>query len=197
MDEDNYRNDGSILIGSDHGFQTTQGSALANLVTSVWVTGFIQINQTNIALVDHHIHCIKLLDRNDNSTQTLAGTCGSSGYADGIVGVGKMFNSYEIQVDVRNPDRLIITNSSNSALRSVDMKTGELSTVIRSGFSHPRGMSWFDQSLLVVNVVSNCISQVSWSDDGTVSNIVVAGSTERSDAYAVNLMRLDSTSLWT
>jgi len=183
MEEDKYRNDGSILIGSDHALQTTNGSLTTNLVTLAVVSGFTQINQTSLAFADSGTNCIKLLNRIENSIKTFAGTCGSFGNADGEVGVGKMYYPYGIEADIRNSDRLLITDILTSALRSVDMKTGDLSTVIRSGFRNPRGIVWFNQSLLLANFAANHISQVSWSDDGAVSNLVVAGSTKQGDVY--------------
>jgi len=60
------------------------------------------------------------------------------------------------------------------------MKTGELSTVINTGFHFPRGFLWAGRQLLVANY-HQYISQVSWSSNGTVSNTILAGLTRSGD----------------
>jgi len=179
MELDKYKNDGRLLLGTGSGLLTTDGQTTSTLVAFT-VTGFTQLNTTHVVLVDFDSHCIKLLAREDNNIRVMAGSCGTSGYKEGGVGVGQLRSPWGIQIDVRNPEKLLVTDQNNNALRSVDMKTGELSTVINTGFSHPLGFLWAGRQLLVVNW-QNYISQVSWSSDGTVSNTLLAGSASYGD----------------
>jgi len=179
MELDKYKNDGSLLLGTSKGLLTTDGQTTSTLV-SFTVTGFTQLNTTHVVLVDRTSHCIKLLNREDNNIKVMAGSCGTFGYKEGGVGVGQLSYPYGVQIDVRNPGKLLVTDQSNNAIRSVDMKTGELSTVINTGFRYPGGLQWAGRQLLVVNWYQY-ISQVSWSSNGTVSNTLLAGSTSRGD----------------
>jgi len=178
MELDKYKNDGSLLLSTSSGLKTTDGQTTSTLV-SFLATGFIQLNTTHVVLVDHISHCIKLLNREDNNIRVMAGSCGTSGNKEGGVGVGQLFNPGEVQIDIRNPEKLIVIDELNQALRSVDMKTGELSTVINTGFNQPLGLLWAGRQLLVANY-DNYISRVSWSSNGIVSNTLLAGSTTSS-----------------
>jgi len=175
MELDKYKNDGSFLLGTSSSLLTTDGQTTSTLV-SFYVAGFTQINTTHIVLVNRNSHCIKLLTREDNNNKVMAGSCGNAGYREGRVGVGQFHRPYGVQIDVRNPGKLLVTDESNNALRSVDMGTGELSTIIQTDFKRPRGALWAGKNLLIANWY-NDVSQVSWSSDGTVSNTLLAGST--------------------
>jgi len=180
MELDLYRDDGSTSIMFSYKYlNTTDGTTPTTLATiqSSYITGFKQVNRTHVAVAAHSQHCIKMLNRVDNSIRTLAGTCGSRGYVEGGVGTGRLYYPYGIEIDVRNPDRLLVTDYFNHALRSVDLHTGELSTVINSGFNYPMYVAWADNKLLVIN--TNYISQISWGADGSVTNIKLAGSLSR------------------
>jgi len=176
MELDLYRNDGSIMFRTWEYLKTTDGTTPTTLATiqSSSITGFKQVNKTHVAVAAYSQHCIKMLNRVDNSLRTLAGTCGSEGYVEGGVGTGRLRYPFSIEIDVRNPDRLLITDNQNHALRSVDLHTGELSTIINSGFRYPSYLVWADNKLLVSN--EHHISQVSWDADGSVTNIKLAGS---------------------
>jgi len=181
MELDLYRDDGSIMFSSYKYLKTTDGTTpttLANIQSS-FITGFKQVDKTHVAVVAHNLHCIKMLNRVDNSLRILAGKCDNRGYVEGGVGTGRLYTPHSIEIDVRNPDRLLVTDCSNHALRSVDLHTGELSTVINSGFRYPSYVAWADNKLLVSN--HHYISQVSWDADGSVTNIKLAGSL--SDGY--------------
>jgi len=179
MELDKYKNDGRLLLGTDSGLLTTDGQTTSTLV-SFNVKGFTQLNTAHVVLADFRSHCIKLLTREDNNINVVAGSCGTSGYKEGGLGVGQLSYPWGVQIDVRNPEKLLVTDQNNNALRSVDIKTGELSTVINTGFNTPRGFLWAGRQLLVANR-NHYISQVSWSSNGTISNTLLAGSTSSGD----------------
>jgi len=95
MKFDRYKNDGSLLLGTSSGLLTTDGQTTSPLV-SFSVTGFTQLNTTHVVLVDRTSHCIKLLTREDNNIKVMAGSCGTSGYEEGGVGVGQLNYPYGV-----------------------------------------------------------------------------------------------------
>jgi len=189
MEFDKYTNDGSLLLGTDRGLLTTDRQTISSLV-SFSVTGFTQLNATHVVLTDDDSHCIKLLTREDNSIKVMAGSCYASGKKEGRVGVGQLNYPWGVQINVWNPKKLVVTDLSNHALRFIDMKTGELSTVINTGFSYPLGLLWADRKLLVATYHS--ISQVSWFNNGTASSTLLAGSTSNGDVIgSFDIARFD------
>jgi len=175
MEVDLYKNDGSILFATWGSLKTAKGMSASILMTvsTYFVPGFEQINKTHVAVPLYREHCVKILNRKDNSVQTLAGTCGTSGDADGRLGTGKFYYPYGAELDIEDKNILLVIDSFNHALRSVNLLTGELGTVIESGFSSPRSLLWVNGKLLVTN--SDYVSEVSWSDDGSVTNNRIAG----------------------
>jgi len=177
MELDKYKNDGSLLLCTSSNLLTTDGQTTSTLA-SFRVQGFTQLNTTHVFLADFGSHCIKLLTREDNNIKVMAGSCGTYGYNEGGVGVGQLMYPWGVQLDVRNPGKLLVADENNNAIRSVDIKTGELSTVINTGFRYPLNLMWAGRQLLVAS--AQYISQVSWSSNGTVSNTLLAGSTTSS-----------------
>ena len=177
MELDLHRNDGSILFSNSSQIQTTNGKR-TSVVSSGYhhITGFKQLNSSHIVIVDHHDHCIIMLKREDNSHALLAGTCGASGFKDGQL--AKFYYPYGVELDMRNPGHLLITDENNNALRSVDVTSGTVSTVIRTGFKSPTGFTWYNGRLLVCNFLYY-ISEVTWTSDGTVTNNILTGNRNR------------------
>ena len=112
-----------------------------------------------------------MYNREDKSKRVIAGECGVSGYVDGVS--ARFYYPWGVEVDERNPGHLLITDGSNNALRSVDVASGTVSTVIRTGFLLPTGLTWYNGRLLVVN--QNYISEVTWTSDGTATNNILTG----------------------
>jgi len=176
MELDLYKADESIIFSTLEYLQTTNGKSTSTLTTipACYLTGFKQLNETHVAIAAFTIHCIQLLNRKDGRRKTLAGVCSSSGSTDGKLGIGKLENPVSIEVDLKKPDRLLIADTGNHRMRFVDLITGELGTVISSGFNYPRGLSWIDSELVVAN--THYLSRVTWHVNGSVSNVIVAGS---------------------
>ena len=167
MEFDLYRNDGSILFTDKTYLQNMDNQTTAVVVSGFgYARSFRQLNSSHVAVVDRSRHCIKMVNREDNSSIALAGICGTSGFVDGAS--AKFYLPCSIEVDERNPGHLLITEDYNDALRSVDLSSGNVSTVIRTGFNYPRGLTWYNGRLLVCN--ERYISEVSWSSNGIVTN---------------------------
>jgi len=172
MDVDRYLYNFQILISTDTGLITTNGNNIWALTPSMDIHGFTQINATHVVLIDRIHHCLRMLDRVTSHIVVLAGTCGTTGYSDGLIGTGKFYNPDSVVVDTRNAGQVLVTDTANNALRSVSISTGEVRTVIDSGFELPQGLLWASDHLLVTNYVY--ISSVRWLDNGTIVNYKVA-----------------------
>ena len=160
MELDLHRNDGSILFSDLTELKTTNGMQ-TSVISSGYgeISGFKQLNSTHVVIVAYSYHCIKMINQEDRSNVTLAGTCGASGFEDGSP--AKFKGPWGIEVDERNPGHLLITDHSNNALRSVDVTSATVSTVINSGFNYPRVLTWNNGRLLVCD--QNYISEIIWS----------------------------------
>lgn len=179
LELDRYRNDGSLLVSTNINFLTIDGTTAAIIIPRP-VHGFTQVNATHVVITESSQHCIKMLNRNNGAEELIAGTCGTAGYSEGGLGVGQFYYPYGVKLDNRNSGILLVTDELNHALRSVNLNTQEVSTVIESDSMNPLGLSWFDQQLLFTNT-QGYISLVSWSADGTASSKVLAGSIMEND----------------
>ena len=171
MELDLYKNDGSILFSDNTILKSSNGESTESLVsTNSLVTGFKQLNSSHVVFVDYSHHCIKMFNREKKSTSVLAGQCGSgSSYYGFVDGASARFKyPWGIELDERNPGHAFITDHYNQALRSVDVTSGIVSTVIGTGFNYPRGLIWYNGHLLVCN--NGYISRVTWSSNGAVTN---------------------------
>ena len=167
MEVDLYKNDGSILYSDVNYLKTTDGKSYKTLFLGfVFVSGFLQITNDKVVVVDNLMHCLRLIDRTSNTNRRLVGTCHGPGFADGKN--AKFYHPWDIEFDERNPGNLLVTDFSNGALRSVDVEAGTVSTIIRSGLYIPRGLTWYKGSLLITN--NHYISELSWNANGAVTN---------------------------
>jgi len=180
MQPDYYRGRGNFLIGAASSFRTTDGKTTTTLYNHT-VMGFTQVNKTHVVLAIYAHHCLKILNRETLHTKILAGTEDSKGFQDGGVGVGMFYLPWQVKVDIRNWGKLLVTDQLNNALRSVDLDTGVVETVIQSGFNNPQGLEWAADNKLLITNHFHYISEVEWLDNGTVSGNVLAGSNEHGD----------------
>ena len=92
------------------------------------LTGYAQISDTLVVVADSSIHCMRLIDRTTNNTSLLSGQCGfwSFGYEDGRP--GRFNRPWSVVIDQRNKSQLLITESWNAAVRTVDVKSQVVGT---------------------------------------------------------------------
>jgi len=177
MERDNYLDDGSILFSTLNHLRNTDGYKILTLATSpeAKITGFKQVNSTHIIMASFNNHCLYILNRQDLSTNIFAGTYKQSGNSNGRLGHGRFNSPWAVELDTRDQGKLLVTDFKNNALRSVDLRTGEITTVIRrSSLKSPRQMAWSGNNLLITNI--NHVTQVSWSKDNQVFDIQIIGS---------------------
>ncbi|KAF6023475.1 hypothetical protein EB796_018207 [Bugula neritina] len=124
----------ACLIGTNNHLKLSTLEELKTL-HSLLVTGFAQVNTTHAFIVDNQKHCIRVINRENNQLRDFAGTCGTSGYAEGRPGEGRFHKPWGIIADVRDPDRLLVADKSNHAIRSVNLISGEVGTVRITDFT--------------------------------------------------------------
>ena len=166
MEFDKLKNDGSILYSDRNSLETLTGNSSEAVASGfVGVNGFTQLNESHVVLVDQKQHCVIMVDRNINSQTVLAGTCGKSGFIDGAS--SKFYSPYAVVEDKNNPGSVLISDQNNHALRSLDLSSGYVRTIISSGFSYPKGLVWYNDILLVSN--QHYISEVLWNGNAAAS----------------------------
>lgn len=156
MELDLYVNN-SILFSDGNCLKTTTNGVTSELVVGsatssgykedvgdaarfTRITGFSQINSTHILIADLGNHCIRMLNRETKETSPFAGKCKESGFQDGVD--SRFDNPYTI---IRNPENLnqfVITDSNNNAIRVLDLNTTVVTTLLKTGYSHPHGLSF-------------------------------------------------------
>lgn len=105
------------------------------------------------------------INRKNNQLRTWVEPCVEFYYTIAKWKWKKVAKPGKIELDIRNPNRLLFTDYRDNALKYVDIQTRQVGTVIDSGFSRPRQMVWAGNTLLVTN--DYYISQVSWANDGS------------------------------
>lgn len=94
-------------------------------------------------LADLYNHCLRLVDRVTQKTSTFAGKCGSEnlGHYDGKD--GKFAYPAFVTVDKRDENNLLVIDRNNNAIRSVNVTTAEVTTLIRSDqLDRPISLAW-------------------------------------------------------
>ena len=90
------------------------------------ISGFTQVNETHILVVDQNNNCLRYVDRRTNSSSQFAGTCGASGNQDGEQ-FDALFNSPR-QIILKDQSTAHVTDFENRAIRQVDIVTGQVTT---------------------------------------------------------------------
>jgi sugar lactone lactonase YvrE len=120
----------------------------------------VQDSKQNIWILERGGHALRVV-RPDGTIHTTAGT-GVRGFVDGP-GLQAQFGSPK-HLCLDNADNIYIADDENGAIRRVDAKTGEVTTILGKGhgdarirLSHPHGVTWHDGFLYVVDMSNNRI----------------------------------------
>ena len=123
---------GNILFLSWHSLQTASkdnsqiiagkrgvaGDAAGLDARFRWPRGFMQLTQSNVIICDTENHCLKLVDRNNGNTTTIAGQCSAPGYQDGVTA---RFNfPWTAVLDNQNSCRIFVSENRNCTFRTVN-----------------------------------------------------------------------------
>jgi hypothetical protein len=133
-----------LVFSDDHSLKITDGNVTSKLVGSATspgyvegvgdaarfnrITGFLQINVTDILVVDAENHCLRIVNRLSRETSPFVGQCQVSGFRDGVEA---LFNyPFSVIRDTRSLVQVLVTDHFNNALRIVNMNTRVTSTLI-------------------------------------------------------------------
>lgn len=92
------------------------------------ITGFAQLSDTILVLVDSGNHCLRLVNRKVLQSSPLVGQCETAGYKNGIDAM--FYFPSSVIKDPRYLKLLLVTDNGNSALRKVDLTNNLTTTVI-------------------------------------------------------------------
>lgn len=158
-----------ILFSADHSLRSSDGTNTSNIVGVYNMTGykegveeqarfhniagFHQLSCRRVIVVDELNSCLRLVQRTTLQTEQLVGTCTHTGYSDGTKA---MFdNPYSLLQDNQNPDKLLITDRGNMALRTLDVNTRVVGTFVRGSHFTPIGITQADNGDLYVVITAN------------------------------------------
>lgn len=148
MAED-LKHPGNILMAENHCLKTM---SLANQKTDLVVgsstiagyregaggrarfnilSGFEQINSSHVIIIDVYNHCVRMLNRNTNTTSTLVGICGYSGYRDGYLSSARFNTPFKV-IRLPGTDRYLISDYGNLLIRELYLTTGQVSTFVNT-----------------------------------------------------------------
>ena len=120
-------NQTTILFGSDQsGFHTYRHTD----AEFRRITGFRQVDNVSILVVDSENHCIRLLNRTNGTTNPIAGRCTSAGFRDGN-GTNSAFKLPHFIIDGKYKNEYYITDTDNNAIRTYDYSTGGVGTLVK------------------------------------------------------------------
>lgn len=139
-----YTDGGSLKTANQSGSFLITGNA-----TSAWyaegslpdaiyssITGFLQWTASTTFVVDYGNHCVRTINRADNTTETLAGKCTQSSNAQGFR------NPYSIIRNQWNKNSVLISDCYNHAIKEYDVINGELRVWLSIGMRFPLGMAF-------------------------------------------------------
>lgn len=174
MDFDQYV-PGNILYAARHHLKTTDGTVKSlvigkteyrqdyregseNVAVFNVIAGFVQLNSSAVLVSDREHHCLRVVNRITRDTKHYMGTCTTSGYRDGENPLFHM--PWGMVIDKKNPRIIYLTDSGNNAVRLVDMKHGNCSTIASRGMNGPRGLTfdWLGENLVISNGIGDYIS---------------------------------------
>ena len=115
-----------IAGGTQYGYRKGVGAE----VRFSNIRGFAQISEKLVVVADTHNACLRLIDRSTNKTSVISGQCNTRGYEDGCP--GQFYFPWSVVMDQRDKNQLLITDSGNTALRTVDVKSRAVSTFLKS-----------------------------------------------------------------
>ena len=122
IEEDRYI-PGHIIFADQHALKTTDGLSIHLITGSVYQSGyvegvgevarfydiysFLQISPNQVLIADVNNHCLRILDRLTNKTETISGNCTESGNFDGISALFRYPRT--VIIDAKNPDYVFIS----------------------------------------------------------------------------------------
>lgn len=159
MEQDFYKEYSSILFTNYVGIQTTNGMQTTYVLQTNYgkIFSFTQINKTHVVYPNSSQHCIQIFSRkNPTAVTVLGGRCNSN------PSVFNLPNS--VIVDQLHPGKVLITDAASNAIKSLDIRTGKVATILSQGINDITKMMWWNDILLIRGRDANSLIlyQVKW-----------------------------------
>lgn len=124
--------------------------------TYAHIISFTQVNASHIIVINggdqSSDHCIRMVNRLVTSIAEIAGNCTESGFRDGFGAASRFSSPKNVILDIRNENVVIISDSDNAAIRSFNLVTLEVVTLLKQGLNKPSSLSYdLKGNLLVSN----------------------------------------------
>ena len=152
MEADLYK-PGFLIYTDKHSLKTTDGKLLEIIAGNTnqhgykegaagearfyYIQGFTQISNSTILVSSTNEGCIRQIDRVTGMTSVFVGQCQSTGYQDGKRSIAKFYYPKAMSVDIIDPNRLLVMDYWNGAIRTVEINTGEVSTLFKEKTLNP------------------------------------------------------------
>ena len=138
-DGNSLKSGDSIIVGAAIPAGYEEG--IGNAVRFCRITSFVQLNASTVLAVDSCNHCIRLVDRTTNETSRFAGRCTKYGSTSGT-DLATFTDPYTLINNVKAPNHLLVTDTNNNALRSIDKVTKLVLTIVQDvdQLTKPTGM---------------------------------------------------------
>lgn len=113
-----------LIVGAptSHGYS----EAFGNTVRFSHITGFLQLDNESVLVIDSANHCVRHVDRRSRYSKSFAGICTRAGYGDGRL--AQFHYPWKIIADKKKPQNVLITDPHNHALRHLDISSRVVST---------------------------------------------------------------------
>lgn len=158
MEPDLYQ-PGNILFADGHSLKTSNASITAVVAGSATdkgyeenigkdarfhaITGFYQIRRDVVIATSWGTHCLISVNRSTQQTSTYAGLCNTHGDVTGDRPLARFANPLSILSNPVGPWQLFITDNGNSAIKTIDTRTGWVELLVQSDLIYaPRAMAY-------------------------------------------------------
>lgn len=98
------------------------------------VSGFASLSPTQLIVIDHGNHCVRLVDRLNQRTNPYVGSCMTNGDQDGYD--AKFAEPLSIILDAKNLSQFIIYDMGNNAFKTVAIRSKYTETLSKFSYVH-------------------------------------------------------------
>lgn len=97
------------------------------------LTSFVQLTSSKVIVIDSNLNCLRLVDRNSLKISYYVGHCETypGGYYDGSGTNARFKKPLYVIIDQVKQNNLIVADSGNNALRTVDSQTKQVGTLVK------------------------------------------------------------------
>lgn len=170
---------GSVIYTDDHSVMTSDGVTSTTVAGNATeegyleghgsearfrnVFGFTQLTlEKEVIVADTWNHCLRKVNRDSTATSVWTGQCEKAGYKFGKA--GQFRYPYAVMRDQNDKDQLLVTDSGNKAVRTVNIATGAIGTFVQSNALNVLRYLTQDKSGDMFVTAANSIQRISYAD---------------------------------